>query len=54
MDVLKQIDERGITSIVINHSPQFSSPLPPAAEDSLVRRFPETKRFGPLEVRWQP
>jgi serine/threonine protein kinase len=52
-DVLKQIDEHRITAIVINHSPQFSFPLPPELEDSLVRRFPETKRFGSLEVRWQ-
>jgi hypothetical protein len=53
MDVLKQIGKHGITAIVINHSPKFSSPLSRALEDSLIGRFRETKRFGPLEVRWQ-
>jgi hypothetical protein len=53
LDVLKKVDEHGITAIVINHHPVFSSPLPAALEDSLMQRFPEARSVGPFEVRWQ-
>ena len=53
-DVLKKIDEHGITVIVINHRPQFSAPVPADLEDSLGRRFPLEHSIGPLEVRWRP
>jgi hypothetical protein len=52
VDVLKKIDEFGITAVVINHHPQFSDTLSAALADSLVRRFPQTQSLGRLEVRW--
>jgi hypothetical protein len=53
LDILPKIDRYGITAIVINHEPVFSSALPAAVEDSLAHRFPEAQSVGPLEVRWR-
>jgi len=53
-DILKKIDEHGISAIVINHRPQFSAPVRADLEDSLIRRFPQTQSVGPFEVRWRP
>ncbi|HEU5220210.1 MAG TPA: hypothetical protein VFU23_16230, partial [Gemmatimonadales bacterium] len=50
--LLRNLD--GVTAVVLNHTPLFSSPLPGGLLDSLRSRFPEGHEVGHFELRWRP
>jgi hypothetical protein len=50
---LELMDTHSIRVVVLNTLPDFSPALPADIHDALVRRFPQTEKVGPFEVRWR-
>lgn len=50
---IELMDTHSIRVVVLNTLPDFSPALPPDIHDALVRRFPQTEKVGPFEVRWR-
>ncbi len=51
MSLLRSLD--GVSAVVLNRTPLFSSPLPQELVDSLRARFPEGHEVGHFELRWR-
>ena len=51
--ILKALDDRGVTAIVMNRRPVFSAPLTDDLITPLEERFPYAANAGPLQVRWR-
>ena len=52
-EVLKLIEDHGITVVVINRVPEFSGPLNREIDAALEARFPQSDQAGRFLVRWR-
>jgi hypothetical protein len=51
--ILKALDDRGVTAIVMNRRPVFSAQLTDDLIAPLEERFPYAADAGPMQVRWR-
>jgi hypothetical protein len=51
--LMRTLEDHGVTAVALNLYPQFSGPYPPAINDALRSRYPESERAGKYEIRWK-
>ena len=51
--VLRALDERGVTAIVLNRMPFFSPQVSRSMFAALSRRYPRGREFGPFVLLWR-
>jgi 4-amino-4-deoxy-L-arabinose transferase-like glycosyltransferase len=52
-ELLARLDDKDVTAIAINRSPELSEPLDAPTLRQLVARYPNVERVGSFDVRWK-
>jgi hypothetical protein len=52
--ILAAIDSSGISAVVVNTSPGFSTPVTESLFKELAHRFPAGQKYGPFILLWRP
>jgi hypothetical protein len=51
--VLRALDEHGVTAVVLNRVPSFSSALTREMRKEMAKRYPNAQYVGPYQLRWR-
>lgn len=51
--VLRALDEHGVTAVVLNSMPSFSSALTRGMREEMAKRYPNSQDIGPYQLRWR-
>ena len=52
-EILRAIDDRRLTAVVVHTAPPFSPPVTESLYRQLARRFPRGQQLGPFILMWR-